>query len=46
MLKMKGSTMEEEVEASPREESYVEGGEGIDEELDEGHDDEKANGVP
>ncbi len=46
MLKLKGSIIEEEVEDSPWEESSVEGGEDIDEELEDSNDDEEAKGVP
>ncbi len=45
MLKMKGSTTEEEVEDSQLEESSAEGGEDIDEELVDSNEDEEAEGV-
>ncbi len=46
MLKLKGSILEEEVDDSPWEESSVEGGEVINEELEDSNNDEEAKGVP
>ncbi len=46
MLKMKDSKTEDEVEYSPWKESSVEGGEGIDEELEDSNDNEEAKGAP